>query len=93
MFFETVFEYPRSAFWTECNDFESLGGRFGLQIGCLNQACEIRGPSEAKNYENGAKMVAQGCLWEHPGALKGLLGRSWEDLTLESVDVVFLRIV
>ena len=38
---------------------------------------EIMGPSHAKGVEHCAKMEPRGCLFDHFGSLKGLLGRSW----------------
>ena len=35
------------------------------------------GSSHAKDCKNVAKMDARGRLWEHIGALKGLLRRPW----------------
>ena len=61
----------------EFDHFRVPGGSFWAQGWMPEAILKDRGSSHAKCYKNDAKIAAQGHLWEHIGALKGLLSRPW----------------
>ena len=67
----------RGLFLHEFDDFGVPGGSFWAQGWMPEAILEDHGSSHAKCDENDAKITAWGCLWEHIGDLKGLLGRPW----------------
>ena len=64
-------------FLYEFDDFGVPEWSFWVQGWMPEAIFKDRGSSHAKCYENDAKITPRGSLWEHIGALKGLLGRPW----------------